>query len=164
MSPGSRLALAVLLPAAVTAAGCGAPPPPAAPDPAVLAERYRAELLAADREFAAAARERDVDRWSSYFADDGIQVPRRHGIVVGPAAIRSFMRPAFADSSTMLLWDPDKAEVSKSGDLGFTTGQARVVRFDAAGKEAVAYRMKYATVWKRQNGVWKVALDIASED
>jgi ketosteroid isomerase-like protein len=57
-------------------------------------------------------------------------------------------------------WQPVKAGVSISGDLGYTYGTYDFKGNGADGKEA-AENGGYARVWKRQaNGKWKVVLDI----
>ena len=55
---------------------------------------------------------------------------------------------------TTLTWEPIKAEVAKSGELGYTWGNWK---FELKG---TTYYGNYFTVWKLQNdGTWKVALD-----
>jgi len=53
-----------------------------------------------------------------------------------------------------LTWEPVKAEVAKSGELGYTWGNWKFELKDTT------YYGNYFTVWKLQNeGTWKVALD-----
>lgn len=58
-----------------------------------------------------------------------------------------------------LLWYPEFAEVSASGDLGYTTGpsQFRVKK----GSAAPDYRGYFSSIWRKNgNGEWKVMLDV----
>ena len=56
--------------------------------------------------------------------------------------------------SKSLTWVPVKADVAKSGDLGYTWGNWKFV-----AKDTTLYG-NYFTVWKKQNdGSWKMALD-----
>ena len=53
-----------------------------------------------------------------------------------------------------LTWEPLKAEVAKSGELGYTWGNWKYELKDTT------YHGNYFTVWKlQQDGSWKVALD-----
>ncbi|MDQ3021818.1 MAG: nuclear transport factor 2 family protein [Bacteroidota bacterium] len=53
-----------------------------------------------------------------------------------------------------LTWEPVKADVAQSGELGYTWGNWKL-----AMKDTTVYG-NYFTIWKRQNdGSWKMALD-----
>jgi len=122
---------------------------------------YQEQIMEADRAFGAATAEAGADGWVSYFAENGIQF-RNGGIVSGHASIRELMAPAFADSTFSLTWDPVLAEVSKSGDLGYTVGRYESRRIGPSG-EPVVVNGSYVTIWRREaDGAWKVALDIGN--
>jgi len=53
-------------------------------------------------------------------------------------------------------WEPNFAKVSRSGDLGFTTGP-----YEIAGTEKKYGQ--YLTIWKAENGTWKLAVDLGTE-
>ena len=142
----------VALAAGGAPAACGAPAPPtlSTPDPA--------QLLEADRAFAADAAESGVDGWVRWFAPHGAQLIEG-GEVRGLEAIRELMTPAFADPSFSLSWEPTYAEIAASGDLGYTLG--RYVRRGSDGKGgSLEATGQYFTVWKRgADGEWRVAVD-----
>jgi ketosteroid isomerase-like protein len=124
----------------------------------------RDSLLAADRAFAASADARGVDGWMAFFAGDAVTFPEGKRIVHDTAQVRAEMAPFFADSTIKLRWDPERAEIARSGELGYTYGYYRVVRRarGAADSQVVA-RGKYVTIWRRApSGEWKVALDIGN--
>jgi uncharacterized protein (TIGR02246 family) len=124
----------------------------------------RAALRQADIDFAKATAERGVDGWVSYFAEDGSMFPGNAPIVTGKDAIRAYMAPAFADPSFSLTWQPTRADVSRSGDLGYTVGSFERKSSDPQGNPAVR-RGKYVTIWKKQaDGNWKVVVDIGNLD
>lgn len=52
-------------------------------------------------------------------------------------------------------WTPNLAKVSRSGDLGFTTGP-----YELGGTEKKYGQ--YLTVWKSENGKWKLAVDLGT--
>jgi ketosteroid isomerase-like protein len=122
----------------------------------------RAAIRDADLAFAKVTKERGVDGWVEYFADSGVQVtPGRN--VVGRAAIRELMAAELGDTTHLLSWRPTSAEVSRSGDLGYTIGRwewgARL------GSGAPARRGTYVTIWRKQgDGTWKVVLDVGNAD
>ncbi|MDI6780166.1 MAG: DUF4440 domain-containing protein [Bacteroidota bacterium] len=56
------------------------------------------------------------------------------------------------------------AEVSNSGDLGYTWGTYKT-KFEGAQGKPLERTGKYLTVWKKQNdGGWKVIADIGNQD
>jgi ketosteroid isomerase-like protein len=61
-------------------------------------------------------------------------------------------------SPAMLVWSPEFADVSNSGDLGFTTGPYELRPGGAS--DTVARYGHYVTLWRRPaGGAWEVALD-----
>jgi len=52
-----------------------------------------------------------------------------------------------------------KAEIARSGDLGYTYGNYEFITMDSLQKESKTYG-NYVTIWKRQaDGSWKYVLD-----
>lgn len=134
--PSCVAALAALLPAC---AGTSEAPVSAA-----------AALLEADRAFAVKAAEDGVHAaFSSVMAEDGVFF--RPAPVIAHAWLAE--HPDWADT---LAWEPDRAEVAGSADLGFTSGtwSAR----PAPGAE-VSARGRYVTVWRRVRDRWEAVLD-----
>jgi ketosteroid isomerase-like protein len=108
-------------------------------------------LVANEREFARAASARGTrDAFLSFIADDGVLF--RPGPVNGKEwLLKSKPGPG------LLSWEPSRAEVSSSEDLGYTTGPWSY-RPSAASK-ASAFG-QFVTVWKRQaDGTWRFAID-----
>jgi len=84
------------------------------------------------------------------------------GPVGGLEGIRVVMAPLFADTTYSISWAPEFADVSESGDLGYTIGDYTTRRVNASGDEVVE-RGYYLTVWRRQaDGRWKVEADIGT--
>ncbi len=123
------------------------------------------ELLAADRVFARDTSDRGVDGWVEAFTEDGVMFPTGQPLASGKSEVRAVMAALLSDPTTRVEWDPDRAAVSASGDLGYTLGHTTVVKAIPNGGEVVIGRLKYMTVWKRQpNGDWKVAGTVGSPD
>ena len=116
------------------------------------------ELIEADRRFAASVQRSGLAAWITAFAPSGrmIAAGQSH---VGPEGIRRAMLPVFADTTFSVTWDPNYAEVSASGDLGYTVG--RYERRSLVEGETTVNSGTYLTVWRRQeDGSWKVKADI----
>ncbi|MGK7312988.1 MAG: YybH family protein [Candidatus Longimicrobiales bacterium M2_2A_002] len=140
-SPTAALALTVL------ALGCTSDPGDP-PDPSVL--------LDADRAFAADVAESGADAWAAWFAEDGAMIQEGTGEVRGRAAIRETV--AYLDRpGVSLTWQPDRADLAASGDLGWTTGS---YTFRPA-PDGPPGRGRYVSIWKRQpDGSWRVVMDL----
>ncbi len=118
-------------------------------------------LMEADRDFARATADRGIDGWVSNFAETGTMF-RDGELVRGREAIRTLMEPAFATEGSGIEWEPTEADISASGDLGYTIGrfESTVVGPDGQRSRRTG---TYVTIWKKQgDGSWKVAVDIGS--
>lgn len=120
-------------------------------------------LLRTDREFNAATQAQKVDGWVSFFAANGAMMQAK-GPISGHEAIRAAMTPAFSNPDFSLTWEPQRAEVTPGGRLGYTTGRYLSVHKDASGKR-VEGRGTYMNFWEKQpDGSWKVVVDIGDAD
>ena len=117
-----------------------------------------AELLQADRDFAALSQNTDPKQaFSNYLAPNAIMVPRAGDPIEGyEAAMASFGEEAGFD----LHWQPQFAEVADSGDMGWTWGRYQLL---IEGEQL--YSGKYVNIWTRQSdGSWQVRLDIGNQE
>jgi ketosteroid isomerase-like protein len=119
-------------------------------------------LLDSDARFARETAERGVEAWAAWFAEDGTMYPARIDPVQGRGAIRELMSdlydPRTGRGALRLEWQPTRAEVSESGELGWTTGTSRAVTPDGER------RGKYISIWRKQaDGSWKVAADLGNQ-
>jgi ketosteroid isomerase-like protein len=124
------------------------------------AKDYKREVMDADRAFEAAVAKAGTDgaaAWAAYFAEDGgmNSVP----IIRGREEVRKAMDPFFSKAGNTLRWQPEFADVAKSGDLGYTLGKSQRYFTDKDGKP-FENEGRYITIWKRQkDGTWKIAID-----
>lgn len=103
----------------------------------------------------------DVAACAALFADDGVSYGMNQEPFVGPAAIKKhFSDMHDKNPKEMVDWSTDRVEVSSSGDLAVEYGKFNVTGLGKDGKES-DYG-KYLTVYRKVNGVWKVAADIGS--
>jgi ketosteroid isomerase-like protein len=112
-------------------------------------------LFAAERSFARASTEHGIRAsFLEYFAVDGINFQP------GPGSMRERLlaHPPPADPLALLLdWSPQAGAVARSDDLGFTTGPYSLRnQRDATAPTQYGY---FFSVWKRENGTWRVAVD-----
>jgi ketosteroid isomerase-like protein len=135
------VALALLLGA------CGSAPPDAIDRDAALRS-----LIEAERTFARTAQDRGYQAaFIEFFASDGI------GFYPQPTNTRAFFsqRPPRADPP-LLEWGPEVADVAVSGDLGYTAGPSRFLK---AGTRELLSSGYFFSVWRREAGAWRVAVD-----
>ncbi len=135
----------------------------AADQPKVRIRANATDVLAADMEFAKVTAEKGLDGWLSFFAKDATIFPRKGPAIQGlPAIVEYYRKTGWTPEG--LTWQPQRASISDSGDLGYTWGLATWKGKDAQGKP-VSGHGKYLTVWRKQSdGSWKVVADIGSMD
>ena len=147
----SRLAAAIVLAAALVA-GCSP----------TDHEKLKAEVVAADKAFCAASvKDGPEAAFVGAIAADGklLGEPR-----VGADAVHAVYMQF--PKTAKLTWEPSYADVSASGDLGYTWGRYTLtVPSSVAGKPPLIRMGSYVTVWKRQpGGGWKFVLDGGAPD
>lgn len=123
-----------------------------------------AALVAREEAFAHAVAVRDMDRFLAFWADDGAVFPPGAPIATGKVAIRAEWGALLSDKESKLSWTPSHAEVSRSGDLGYTWGTYVLTR-TRDGKEISRRTGKYVTIWRKgADGAWRVVADIGTPD
>jgi ketosteroid isomerase-like protein len=124
----------------------------------------RDALLAADRAFDAATAEKNMDGFSSFLADNVSTLRADQPVLRGKGAMQQEWKALLENKSISLRWQPISAEISKSGDLGYTVGSYTITRTDEKGS-AIVGTGKYLTVWRLQkDGSWKVEFDTGVPD
>lgn len=120
-------------------------------------ELWKFELMKEDRAFGTSVQLDDPSKWSAFLAPDGTVLQSGVGEIQGPEAVEHMFTDAI-DSATVtsLRWEPERAEVSRTGDLGYTVGRYLATGIDLAGNE-ITKEGTYVTIWRRQDdGEWKV--------
>lgn len=115
------------------------------------------ELAAAERSFAAETVKLGFrDGFAKYFADDGIGFGphperTREKLLSGPAPT--------GPRAVVFNWSPMIGDISRAGDLGYTTGP--VLFTDVSENPKPPWHGMYFSVWQKQaDGTWKVAVDM----
>jgi ketosteroid isomerase-like protein len=119
-----------------------------------------AEVMAADRAFAArASQATTAQAFREFMAEDGLLFRADGEPLRGPAAIFAHFGGA-APETGKLLWEPAQAWVSEDGTFGASWGRSRFV-LNGAAQPSAAYR--YMTVWRRDaDGRWKGLMEMGA--
>jgi len=121
-------------------------------------------LIQLDDDWSAAAVAKDVERVASFYAEDAIAYPPSEPVAVGRAAAKKVWATYFSDPTFSISWKTLHAEVSKSGELGYTSGTYEASYKGPDGKP-VAEKGKYLCTWKLQkDGTWKAVHDMWNTD
>jgi ketosteroid isomerase-like protein len=120
-------------------------------------EASRASLLDAERDLAKNASAKGPAQAFLAHADDSIRLYRQNSFpVVGIEAVRK----ALDGKTEVVTWQATKANVARSGDLGYVYGtyESKAQAADAKPAE----QGNYMRIWKRQGGKWRVVLEVAT--
>ena len=135
-------------------------PPAEPPAPAIDLVAERSALMDADQAFydGYSGSDTPVDTFLSFMVDDArfqfAENPPAHGKVeIRPIIEQMESMPGFT-----VKWTASAAEVSSSGDLGYTVGTYEM-NMEVDGNP-VTVNGHYVTIWsKQEDGSWKVAFD-----
>jgi uncharacterized protein (TIGR02246 family) len=126
-------------------------------------EKERLAVMTAERGWAAAARDRDLERCLSYMADDATMLPPAGSPIVGKAAIRDFMTTAFATPGFSVQWEPQDVVVADGGDLAYTQARS-VYTIHAPDGTPQTMHAKGVAIWRNEpDGSWRCVVDIWNE-
>ncbi len=129
-------------------------------------EAVEQELLEADRAFLQATVEDGLEGWLSFFADDALRVDLHGQTAVGLEAIRVADAQLFEPGGLRLRWEPVEAIAFSGGEGGMTRGRYTLSR-DASsgdGRPDIVAEGTYLTLWRREDGRFKVYLDTDAPD
>lgn len=124
-------------------------------------EQEKAALMAVDAEWSRTTT--DVDTFVSSFAPDGTLALAHMPAVSGQKALREAFEPMMKAPGFALSWQATRADVSASGDLGYTVGTYTLNTQSPSGIP-ITEQGKYQTTWKKIDGTWKVIEDTATSD
>lgn len=132
-----------------------------------IAEDHSSEAVAimkADSTWDRVSEAKSAEGWLNYYTDDAIVMPPGEKICKDKASREASIKNLFATPGISLRFQSTKAEVSKSGDLGYSAGVYQMSIKDAKGKD-YHETGKYNEVWKKQaDRNWKCIIDIWNAD
>jgi ketosteroid isomerase-like protein len=124
-------------------------------------EQEKQKLLQTDIEFSKMSIEKGAaEAYREYFAEDAMQLPQFSEPVSGRDRIYKEMKNT--GNTFTLQWESRRAEVSESGDMGWTWGYF-TLKYKDQFDSTITTNGKYVDIWKKQkDGIWKVIVDIGN--
>lgn len=121
-------------------------------------------LLAADAAWLRAYQSKNAAAAAFFYAPQGAMLAPNRPLLSGKDALTKFIAKSFALQDYNIIWHPNKAEVARSGELGYTTGSYEMSFRPSRGK-LFFDKGKYVMIWNKQrSGDWKVLFDISNSD
>ena len=111
-------------------------------------EVEKEKLLQTDKEFAQfSVNQGAAEAFKEYLTENALQLPAGRNPIQGRNNIYAIMKENQDDYT--LDWSPKYAEVSKSGELGYTWGTYILSYTDEDGIKQNSYG-KYLNIWKKE--------------
>jgi len=110
----------------------------------------RETLLERDRNYAAAVLSRGFAKSYAAYAARAVRLYRANNL---PFIGREAAIEQLSKTTGEVKWIPIDGDVSSAGDLGYTHGTYE------AGDE----RGSYVRIWKKQNGLWRIVMDVTNK-
>ena len=95
-----------------------------------------------------------VSEFASYASPD-VRLYRLNKL---PFIGRDAAAAELASTKATIAWHPISADVSQAGDLGYTHGTYET----SDDTKTVIQRGSYVRIWKQENGVWRIVMDVTS--
>lgn len=120
--------------------------------------KWKAEIIQVEQDFNDLAQKIGLaDAFYKYAASSGV-IRKSGKLIEGKVAIQAWIKNDVRPNET-LTWKPTFVDVSQSGDLAYTYGDATFTFIDSTGNK-VEKTSVYHTVWKRQeDDTWKFVWD-----
>ena len=157
-SVASLVSLAMLVVALTS--GCTQAPAPA---PAVDQAAIGAAIDSINTAYAAAVAARDTSIIVTFYADDGRLLPPNMPKAEGMEALRAAWAGFLATPGLELTSTSNTKLISEAGDMVVDIGSYVFKFTDPSGKPQTD-QGKYATVFKKVNGEWKIVVDMFNSD
>jgi ketosteroid isomerase-like protein len=109
----------------------------------------RKSLIDRDQAYGVAAT-LGVSKAFAVFASPDVRLYRANNL---PFIGRDASVEALAKTTGEVKWSPIAADVSQAGDLGYTHGT-----YEAANE-----RGSYVRIWKKENGQWRIIMDVTNQ-
>ena len=122
------------------------------------------DLAAADAAWLKAYQAKDAAAAAGFYAAEGAMLAPNRPLLSGKDVLTRFIAKSFTLQDYHISWHSEKAEVARSGDLGYTSGSYEMSFRQPRGK-LFFDKGKYLMLWKKQaNGTWKVLFDVSNSD
>jgi len=122
------------------------------------------EINKADSLWDVESSKNSVQGWLNYYSDDATLLAPGEKMCNDKAGREAIIKAYFALPAASMRFQATKTEVSKAGDMGYSTGAYQFSFNDPTGK-VVKETGKFNEIWKKQaDGNWKCVLDIWNAD
>jgi uncharacterized protein (TIGR02246 family) len=156
----SLLALSVSLFAILITAACSEQTAQKPAPPPDTRKADEAAIRAASADWSKASQAKDLDKATSYYADEAVFFVNNGARVKGKDAIKMAWKPMLETPGPGLTFETTYVEVARSSDLAYEYGTYDLKTEAKKGKVADE-KGKYVVVWKKQaDGSWKAVADI----
>lgn len=139
--------------------GCTTAPPAPAVDQAAIS----AAIDSLNTAYSGGVAARDTSAMVAFYADDGRVMAPNMPKAEGREAIRAAWAGFFSTPGLELTPTSNTKIVSEAGDMVVDIG-SYVFKFTDPSGKAQADTGKYATVFKKVNGEWKIVVDMFNSD
>ncbi len=119
------------------------------------------EILNVDKEFSAMCMEKGMsEAFMKFAADDVVKMRPQEYPIMNRQDLQKMFDEHKSDGDLKFNWEPIKADIAASGDLGYTFGNWKIfVKGDGVMNDTTIYG-NYISIWKKQkDGTWKYELD-----
>jgi ketosteroid isomerase-like protein len=117
---------------------------------------YKQELLDVEKKFIASLAVKHNDAYADVISTDARFYRGGSEPKISPSEIQDFLKI----SKNPVTFTPVDGTISAAGDMGFVYGRTLAkIEKDGVAKEHPSFYMR---IWKKENGKWKIALDIIS--
>ncbi len=119
------------------------------------------DILKVDQQFSAMCKEKGMVEAFTYFAaDDVIKMQPQEFPIMNKVELKRMFKEHSVDGVLKFGWEPVKADISISGDLGYTFGNWKILVVGDPIMHDTIFYGNYVSIWKKQpNGDWKYVLD-----
>ena len=125
-------------------------------------ESARLKLFATDKQWSVAIADGNIERIASFWSEDAVLYFPEAPIVIGRESIKVVLRKNRAISGFTLGHNPAEVFVSRSNDLGYTTGTFNISLPNKEGK-LLKRQGNYVCIWNKQkDGSWKCSVNIGN--
>jgi len=130
---------------------------------AAITDRGKA-LVKLDDDWSKLAGTKDAAKVAAFYAEDAVVLPPNEPAAMGRAAAEKVWASYFAAPNFAISWKTTAADISKSGELGYTAGTYED-SYDGPDGKRVQEAGKYLCTWRKQkDGTWKAAYDMWNSD
>lgn len=122
------------------------------------------QLMELSRQWAQTVQRGNAEEIVSYWSEDAVVMTPDQGKLIGREQLIEMVKGALGIPGFEIGWEPQKARVAKSGDLGYVIAHKYVKVPDESGNLNTYYFIEVGVWEKQKDGTWKNTVDIYNPD